>query len=106
METNSNSTYGFIPHLFVLTTLLVLEYWIFTAHVVMLPSAGDYGPLIAIPLVLALIGIIMIIVGFYYMCGNNPTYKKIVSISLILFIITIVSIFVEYVVVALESGAE
>ena len=72
----------------------------------MLPSAGNYGPMVAIPLILALIGIIMIVVGFYFMCGNNPSYKKIVSISLILFIITIVSIFAEYVIAAIETIGE
>lgn len=104
METESNSINGVLPHLVVLATLLVLEYWIFTAHVTMLPTAGDYGPMVAIPLIVALIGMIMIIVGFFYMLGNNPRYKKIVSLNLILFVITIVSIFVEYIVVAIQSS--
>jgi len=63
---------------------------------------GDYGPLVGIPLLLSLILMIIISLGLYSICENKPVYKKIVSITLILFIVQMALVFIEYVVIALE----
>lgn len=68
----------------------------------MLVSAGDYGPVVAIQVILAVVVIIIAILGLFFVCGNNPKYEKIVSISLILFIIHIVALFLEYIIFAIE----
>ncbi len=95
----------FIPHLFVLLTILVMEYWVFTSQAPLLISAGDYGPLVGITLIVSILVILVVVFGLYSICGNSERYEKIVSISLILFIIQIVVLFIEYVIIAIESAS-
>ncbi len=103
MTQESKSFNEYLPHLIVLAILLVLEYWIFTAHASSLTVASEYGPLIAIPLILALVLIVIIAFGLYSICGSTLMYRKIVSFSLILFIVQIVCIFIEYILIAIEA---
>jgi hypothetical protein len=100
MTQESQSISEYLPHIIVLAILLVLEYWIFIEHATSLTVAGDYGPMIAIPLILALVLICMIAFGLYSICKNTLIYKRIVSFSLMLFIVQIVCIFIEYVIFA------
>jgi len=102
MSEESQLIPDFLPHLIVLAILSVLEYWTFMSHAANLTMAGDYGPLVGIPLLLSLILLIVISLGFYSICANKPLYKKIVSITLILFIVHMALVFIEYVVIALE----
>lgn len=100
MSEESQPISEFLPHLTILSILLVLEYWIFSSHATTLVGAGDFGPFVGIPIIVALVIIILIIIGFYSICGKTAMYKKIVSISLILFIVQMALIFLEYVVIA------
>ncbi|MBS3793661.1 MAG: hypothetical protein KGY80_02085 [Candidatus Thorarchaeota archaeon] len=102
MSEESQHTPEFLPHLTVLVVLFVLEYWTFMSHVSSLTMVGDYGPLVGIPLLLSLILMIIISLGLYSICENKPVYNKIVSITLILFVVQMALVFIEYVVIALE----
>jgi hypothetical protein len=102
MSEESQHIQKFLPHLIVLAILAVLEYWTFMSHASSLTMAGDYGPLVGIPLLLSLILLIVISLGLYSICANKPVYKKIVPVTLVLFIIQMALVFIEYVVIAIE----
>ena len=104
MSQETNNVLKAIPHLVVLITLLVIEYWILMTHASTLISAGDYGPLVAAPLLVALLLDILIVLGLKSICDGTETYKKMVTISLIIFLIQAFLIFIEYVLVAVGIG--
>ena len=90
----------YLPHLSTFIILLVLEYWTFMSHAASIIGSGDYGPIVGIPLLVSLILIIVIAYGLISMSQKKSHYKKLVPISLVLFIIQMVLIFIEYVLIA------
>ncbi|TFG04914.1 hypothetical protein EU538_11860 [Candidatus Thorarchaeota archaeon] len=100
MNEEHQSISGFLPHLTVFSVLLVLEYWTLTSQAALLLGSGDYGPLVGISVLISLLLIIMVAIGFYSMSKSTLTYKRIVPICLILFVVHMVYIFIEYAVIA------
>lgn len=100
MTQESQSISAYLPHLTTLAILLVLEYWTLMSHGASLVGAGSSEPVIGIPFLLAIVLIVVIVFGFYSICNNRPKYERIVSLSLILFVIQMAFVFIEYVVLA------
>ena len=96
----SQSIPEYLPHIIVLSVLFIVEYWVFMTHASTLIGAGDYGPFVGIPMIVAMAILMLGAIGFYSICGGTQIYKRIISISLVLFIIQVGLIFLEYVVVA------
>jgi hypothetical protein len=97
---SQNDAIDKIPNLIVLVTLLVIDYWIVMTHASTLIGAGDYGPLVGIPLIVAIVLAIVIVIGLKSICDNTYTYKQMTTISLILFVIEMLLIFLEYALIA------
>ncbi|MDF1538320.1 MAG: hypothetical protein P1Q69_05410 [Candidatus Thorarchaeota archaeon] len=104
MTEKTQPNWGFLPHLFVLLILLVLEYWIFMSHGSLLPLSGDFGALVGIPFFLGIALIILIVFSLYSILSNSPKYEKLTSISLILFMIQMVLVFIEYFLIAVSAN--
>ncbi len=96
MTDENHSLTEVLPNLVVLLMLLFLEYSITMTLGPSLALVGDNGVFIGIPFVLALVLIILIVFGLYSICGKSTKYKMISNITLILFIIQVVLIFIMY----------
>jgi hypothetical protein len=96
MNAESRSTLRFIPHLAVLFVLLVYSISNLMGQPALLAGAGDKGPIVGIAMVIDMVTLVFIILGLNAVCREKESYGKMVTFSLLFFLVQLGYMFFEY----------
>jgi hypothetical protein len=104
MTDEKQSLTEILPNLIVLLVLLVLEYWTITTLGSSLALAGDSGIFIGLPFIVSIVIVLLIVFELYLVCGKATINKKVLSLTLLLFLIQMLLIVVMYIYFGVSSG--
>ena len=79
-----------LPPVVIFIVLLILENTFFSTYLAAIPSAGENGPIPGTQATLALIVMVLACLGLISICRDTSSYKKMASLSLVLFIVQMV----------------
>ncbi|TXT55678.1 MAG: membrane protein of unknown function [Candidatus Thorarchaeota archaeon] len=100
MSQEQSTLQKYIPHLIILSVLLVIEYWAFMTQISSFTLSGDYGPILGIISMVGLVLFTIIVLGFYTIISDSDKYKLMVKLSLFVFLIQMFLLFIGYVFIA------